>query len=641
LEAGANAVCFGLTILNSRRQANNFRPEEMLRVVQTIHAHRARAVFALNIDLAERELEQAARILQFVRHCRVDAVLVCDPALLVLRPEFPELEFHLSAAACTTSGAGVTAAGQLGLSQVTLAPELTLAEVAAASVVPDVAIAVVVQRSPCEVIPGRCLLSSWVSGRSDRRGARADPCCGSCGVGVSLGHGNLGQTQALPGEIGQLIAVRDHLAELQRSRVATLAIEGRGKSAGWLRRAVELYRKVLDGGDWQTLSQAAAELEADTDTSSVVADDAQMSPAYDLEIHVAQQIRCRCRCGGQTAEWTMPKTVVRRKAIAIGHVFEQLGRQVLHGHRLDRATCNDPEFMLVPRAANALIDRISAVIHQARKAPEQQVQIELPPAVRALLEKGKPSAVNRLPLGAAPNRARLDAAWAASFLSEVRPQSVVVEGLTPDNLEPVISAAAGIPVVAVVPPVFFEDEIPALRNLVDACVRRNVTVEVNSWGGWQLARESGAKMESGPGLPVLNSLAASMLGSRGVQCVTLSVEADRRQMEELTSVCSVPCSIVVFGRLPLCISRTHEDGEPPDATVIEGTNVRLEPRREGGLIVVRPADPFDLRSTNHEGIRARCLVVDLIGSPDPVSEWHHVPSPKQRTFRFNYDRTLL
>jgi hypothetical protein len=132
-----------------------------------------------------------------------------------------------------------------------------------------------------------------------------------------------------------------------------------------------------------------------------------------------------------------------------------------------------------------------------------------------------------------------------------------------------------------------------------------------------------------------------MLGSRGVQCVTLSIEADRRQLEELTSACPVPCSIVVFGRPPLCISRAHGDGEPSGATVIEGTNVRLEPQRQGGLTVIRAADPFDLRSTNHEGIRVRHLVVDLMGSPDPVGEWHDVPVRKQRTFRFNYDRALV
>jgi len=317
-----------------------------------------------------------------------------------------------------------------------------------------------------------------------------------------------------------------------------------------------------------------------------------------------------------------------------------LSGQLLHGYRLDRATSNAPDFLLVPRAANALIDRISAVIHHARKAPEQQVPIELPAAVAAALEKHKPSPANRLPLGAAPNRARLEASAAIEFLRQVRPESIVVEGLAPDNVEAVLDAAAGIPVAAALPAVFFERQVPALRELITCCVRARMAVEVNSWGGWRLAADLGATIESGPGLPVLNFLAAWMLAGIGARCVTLSVEADRRQLEELTSESPVPCSLVIFGRPPLCVFRDPGDGELPDSAMIEGTNVRLVPRRHDGLVAVRPAHPFDLRGTSHEGIRATHLVVDLVGSPDPAGEWRNLPSAKQRTFRFNYDRTL-
>jgi hypothetical protein len=337
----------------------------------------------------------------------------------------------------------------------------------------------------------------------------------------------------------------------------------------------------------------------------------------------------------------MPKTVVRRKAIPVGQVFEQLRGQLLHGHRLDRAVGSDPDFLLVPRAANALVDRISAVIHQARKAPDQQVRVELPAAVELLLEKRKPSPANRLTLGTAPNRARVEASAAVEFLREVRPPSVVVEGLAADDVESLSAAAAGIPVVAALPAVFFEHRIPALRALIARCAGAGVAVEVNSWGGWQLAGDLGATLESGPGLPVLNNLAARVLHDRGAQCVTLSIEADRRQLETLTAESPAPCAVVVFGRPPLCILRDSGDAEPPGDTLVEGTNVRLVSRRQDGLIVVRAADPFDLRGTSHEGIRAKYLVADLVGSPDPIGEWQNCPSAKQRTFRFNYDRTLV
>ncbi|MGA2798119.1 MAG: U32 family peptidase, partial [Thermoguttaceae bacterium] len=110
LDAGADALYLGLRTLNARRRAKNFSPGEFVKAVETIHARGARAYLTLNIDLAQREIGQAARILELARQCRADAVLVRDPALLALRPEYPEIEFHMSTQTCMANTADVAAA---------------------------------------------------------------------------------------------------------------------------------------------------------------------------------------------------------------------------------------------------------------------------------------------------------------------------------------------------------------------------------------------------------------------------------------------------------------------------------------------------------------------------------------------------
>ena len=84
LRAGADAVYFGLSTLNARRRAKNFTQEEFARAVAAIHQRGARAYLTLNIDLSERELGQAARIIELARQCGADAVLVRDPAMLAI-----------------------------------------------------------------------------------------------------------------------------------------------------------------------------------------------------------------------------------------------------------------------------------------------------------------------------------------------------------------------------------------------------------------------------------------------------------------------------------------------------------------------------------------------------------------------------
>jgi hypothetical protein len=195
-----------------------------------------------------------------------------------------------------------------------------------------------------------------------------------------------------------------------------------------------------------------------------------------------------------------------------------------------------------------------------------------------------------------------------------------------------------VPVVVALPQVFFDEDLPVLRDLVEQCAAAGVTVEVNSWGGWHLARDSGAPVESGPGLAVLNSLAARSLGDLGLRGVTLSLEADRRQYEDMTAHCPVPCSLVVFGRPPLVTTRVRVPEEHLGKPLADRRGTRMIPRRERGLVVYRPESPFDLRATMNERICVAHLVVDLVGSPDPVGEWYD--RPQRKAFRFNYDRSL-
>jgi hypothetical protein len=198
-----------------------------------------------------------------------------------------------------------------------------------------------------------------------------------------------------------------------------------------------------------------------------------------------------------------------------------------------------------------------------------------------------------------------------------------------------------VPVVAALPQVFFEDEIAGLRKLLKKCARAHLAVEVNNWGGWWLAREAGVRIEAGPGLPVLNSLAAGALKQLEMRCVTLSIEADRRQLEEATSHCPVACSLVVFGRPPLVVSRVELDQAAMLGKVFaDRRGAQIVPRLEQGLWVFRPVEPFDLRGCTNGRIRVQHLVVDLVGSPDPLDDWHNLPLPHWNTFRFNYDRAL-
>jgi U32 family peptidase len=692
LEAGADAVYFGLKSLNARQKAKNFTPDEFARAVVAVQARGAKAYLTLNTDLAPREIGQAARILELARQCRADAVLIRDPALLALRAEFPELEFHFSTQTCMANSADVAAAAALGADRVVLARELTLHEIAAASSVPDIETEVFVQGALCFSVSGRCLISSWIGGHSGNRGA----CTSPCRVPWSVN----GSPAGAPLSMHDLAAIL-RIDELRKAGVKALKIEGRLKKAEWVGRAVALYRRAIAGEKGEHLLDEAAALgdytgramtsgyldgrrdnltgtagrssritgegEApaepwsgntarrepcppenaypsdESDDIEELSAESETYPTYALEFHrEAKGILCRCTCESRTEEWRIPQTVVHRpkKAVSIGAFFDRLSSGVLDGYRLGERFAFEENFLLVPRAVNGLIEQIASVIRRAQKTSGEMVRIELPPNVREILAAEEPHAANRRALGEEPDRARIEFTHAAAFLKQVQPKEVIFEGLTAGALPRVLGWRGRVTPIVALPPIFFEEDVRDLERLLEACAKERVTVEVNGWGGWHLAKRAGAAMEAGPGLPVLNSLAARSLGSLGLKCVTLSPEADQRQLEEISAQCGVPCSLVVFGRPPLLSTRVKMPENMLGEVISDRRGANLIPRRERGLTVFRPVEPYDLRDLKNAKIRAAHLVADLVGASDPVGDWHAIPTQEDRPLRFNYERTL-
>lgn len=696
LAAGAGAVYFGLTVLNARRRARNFTQDEVADAVATVHARGARAFLTLNIDLAQRELESAARLLELARRVGFDAVLVRDPALLAFLPDYPELEFHFSTQNCITSSADVAAAAALGARRVVLAREMSLAEIATASAVPGIETEVFVQGALCFSVSGRCLMSSWVGGRSGNRGSCTSPCRVPWTVD--------GAPAGTPLSMYDLSAAA-RLDELRRAGVRGLKIEGRMKNAAWVARAVELYRRALDGanpeelerdvralGDYTGRQMTCGYLDAKRDALTGMAGrqafaradqaeasellegtqpepsddgelqeesagaDAPREPAgaaraarvtYRMDMIVGQRgIACRCECGGVVEEWSLPKSVVRRpqKSASIGQLLAWLEQEPVAGCPLGEGSTNDPDFILVPRAVNGLVARIGKIVQRGQKNLHRIAAIELPESVRLLLDKPSRCAANRTPMGSRPDRVRLAPDSVELFLSVCRqdgiaPEAVIVEGLSADRVKELRSLCGRTTMIAALPSVFFEDHLPEVQTLARECARIGVTVEVNSWGGWHLAREAGTRMEAGPGLSVLNALAARTLLKAGVQNVTLSPEADRRQLEDLTAQCPAPTSLIVFGRPALMTSRVDLPEEQLGRLFEDRRETRVTARREWGLWVFRPQRPYDLRDIATDRICVKHLVVDLVASPDPLGEWSPAGG-RHAPFRFNFDRVL-
>lgn len=668
LEAGADAVYFGLEGLNARRRARNIPHRRLGEIVARIHDRGARAFLTVNIHLAARDLGQAARTLELARRDGADAVLVADPALFALRPHYPELEFHASTQTAVTSSVGVRAMRELGMNRVVLARELALDEIRACAAVDGIETEVFVQGALCCSVSGRCLLSSWGGGRSGNRGACVSPCRAPWSGGGSDGRTWFAMRD---------LALLHHLRVLSDAGVACVKIEGRMKTADWVGRATSVYRRALDGGDVDVLREEVSALgdytgrtmtdgyltgkrdriagapaarpggdEADP-TPPDHGRDGEKDPArpetFNLAIEAEERrFHCRLVSGDHEGEWDVKRSKINRpdRAIALADVGAWLAGTRMQGRTLDAFACSDPEALITRKRANALMDRISSELHRAKKRPDGVIRIDIPDAVRAVVAKSEPHAANRLRMGERPDRARLRMDAAETFLRDIPDADMIVEGAAPARLQRLLDAADPHRIIVALPPVFFEHEIPTVRDIVGRCVEAGATVEANDWAGVVIARDLDAPVEGGPGLPTLNSVAAGFLCELGCLCVTVSPEADRKQLEDFSASCPVPFQMIVYGTPPLLTTRAGMPDAVLGPVLEDRRGLRIRGRREGGLVVFRSDEPFDLTSTRNNRIRAAHYTADLSMSETPVADWHLLGEPDGKPFRFNYDRTL-
>ena len=110
LATGVDAVCFRVEALNGRRRRDGFSYDRVPAVVGAVRSRGARAYLSFDLDVAERELEIAARVLELgVRHnarrfwCGIRAA---DDARRVsgTRVPFQRTDFHHEHGRCRRSG---------------------------------------------------------------------------------------------------------------------------------------------------------------------------------------------------------------------------------------------------------------------------------------------------------------------------------------------------------------------------------------------------------------------------------------------------------------------------------------------------------------------------------------------------------
>jgi putative protease len=263
LNAGADAVYFGLRHFTARAKAG-FGLDELPQAMAALHRRGARGFVTFNTLVFDHELRAVARTLAAIAEAGADAIIVQDLGILKLaRAIAPELEIHASTQMSVTNAAGVRLAESLGARRVTLARELSLAEVRAIRAETSCELEIFVHGALCVAYSGQCFSSEAWGGRSANRGQCAQACRLPYELMVDGNLKPLGDARYLLSP-GDLFALRQ-IPEIVAIGIAALKIEGRYKDADYVSLTTRAYRQAVDAA-WEGRDAAiGARAELDLD----------------------------------------------------------------------------------------------------------------------------------------------------------------------------------------------------------------------------------------------------------------------------------------------------------------------------------------------------------------------------------------
>lgn len=335
---GADAVYLASDRFGMRARAANFALEDIPAAVEIAHAAGVKVHVTANILMEQGDLAALPDYFCALDAAGVDAFIIGDlGAAAIARRVAPRVALHVSTQASVANSEAARVWHSLGASRVVCAREMSLDDIARMreDMPADMEIEAFAHGAMCMAVSGRCLISSYLTGRSGNRGHCTQPCRWSYtleeekrpGEHFPIEEDDRG-TFIMNAKDMNMLA---HLDALRAAGVDSIKIEGRNKKAFYVASVVNAYRQVLDGAP---AVDFAPELEAVSHRpygTGFFFGEAEQAPNYDgyeqQAMHVADVVaadpedrtivaRCRNRFAeGEELEVLSPRVPITRVVV--------------------------------------------------------------------------------------------------------------------------------------------------------------------------------------------------------------------------------------------------------------------------------------------------------------------------------------
>ena len=305
---GADAVYLAADRFGMRARAANFKLEDIPKAVACAHAAGVKVHVTCNVLMGADDIEALPAYLRALDQAGVDALIIGDlGAFALAREHAPHVDLHVSTQASVANAAAARVWHSLGATRVVCAREMSLDDIARLrqDAPPDLEIEAFAHGAMCMAVSGRCLISSYLTGRSANKGHCTQPCRWRYTL----------EEEKRPGEHFPIeeddrgafvmnakdLNMIEHLGALKAAGVDSIKIEGRNKKAFYVASVVGAYRRALDGAPLEEVVPELLAVSHRPYGTGFYFGEAEQACDYDgyeqQTMHVADVVECCFACG--------------------------------------------------------------------------------------------------------------------------------------------------------------------------------------------------------------------------------------------------------------------------------------------------------------------------------------------------------
>lgn len=257
IDYGADAVYIGGQRFGLRAKAGNFTIPEMIEAADYVRKAGKKLYVTVNIFAHNDDIEGIKEYFTEIKanglEEKIDAFIISDPGIFTLAKEMlPGIEIHISTQANNTNYMIYNFWYKQGATRVVAARELSLREIRTIrdNIPEDMEIEAFMHGAMCISYSGRCLLSSYFTGRDANKGACTHPCRWKYaiveeqrpGVYLPIEEDDRGTYIFNSKDLCMI----EYIPEMLDAGINSFKVEGRMKTALYVAAVTRTYRQAID-----------------------------------------------------------------------------------------------------------------------------------------------------------------------------------------------------------------------------------------------------------------------------------------------------------------------------------------------------------------------------------------------------------